>query len=78
MTVLEAESAEIATEILDCQSVRLLLVDPDLPFVDGIDFLDRLDDPPRAIVVSSSPVPKKERARLSLRLNLGPTFQRPL
>jgi two-component system, NtrC family, nitrogen regulation response regulator NtrX len=75
-TVTEAEYAEIASEILERQHVRLMLIDPDLPFAHGIDFLEHLTDPPPVIIVSSHQLPRDVTERLDMTV-VG-YFEQPL
>jgi len=67
-SVLEAESAEEAAEILSHRDVRLMLLEPDLPIGSGVDLVEQLDGLPQVVIFSSTQVSPEDRARLEGRV----------
>jgi len=62
--VAEADSAERAEEILDRETVRLMVLEPDLPLRSGVELVESLYDPPPVVVFSSHPVQCRDRDRM--------------
>ena len=68
--VAEAESAEQAAEILHMEGARLLLLEPDLPLVSGVEFIEQLLDPPPTIIFSTAPVSDADQLRFGNTVNI--------
>jgi len=62
--VVEADLGETMMARLRERMYGLVLVDPDLPFTNGVDVLEQVADPPPVIVVSARPVEEQDRRRL--------------
>jgi len=63
-SVVEADTAEVTLEALKRQSFRLLVLDPDLPFMSGIELVEHLPDPPPIVMVYAYPMSVADRERL--------------
>lgn len=64
LTVVEADDGEIALELLTRMRFGVVLLDPDLPKLSGVELIESLDDLPPVIMLSRPPTEPDDEEQL--------------